>query len=183
MFNDLYTGLFLLLPIVVGGVLHMLVLTHEWVPALKIPVYPAWFGANKTWHGFIVMPLVTILGVLFAQALERTLGPVAFINVTLLPYSAVLLGVLLGFGYIFFELPNSWLKRRLGIPPGATPKRHRVVFILLDQLDSAVGFVLVYYCWIDISVSVALTMLVIFPGVALSVKRILYWTKLKKHYT
>jgi len=183
MLSDLITALFLLLPIVIGGVLHMVVLTHGWAAVLKVPVYPRWFGANKTWHGFIIMPLVTIPGVFVAQGVEQMLSPTQMIGVTLMPYSPIVLGGILGMGYILFELPNSFVKRRLGIAPGETPAQYRLFFILLDQVDSAFGFVLAYYWVTDMSFSIALTMLLIFPGVALLVKRLLFIFKLKKNYT
>jgi len=178
MLSQLYSALFLLIPIVIGGVLHMFILTYGWLAFLKIPVYPKWFGANKTWHGFIVMPLVTILGVFCAQLIEQSLS----LKPLLTPYPAILLGLALGLGYIIFELPNSFIKRRLGVPPGETPQRFRYFFILIDQLDSAFGFILVYYFFIKLHISIAFILLLIFPFVALIIKRLLFILKLKKHY-
>jgi CDP-diacylglycerol--serine O-phosphatidyltransferase len=70
----------------------------------------------------------------------------------------------------------------LGVPAGETPQRFRFFFILVDQLDSAFGFILVYYFFIDISISMVFTLLIIFPFVALIIKRLLFILKLKKHY-
>jgi CDP-diacylglycerol--serine O-phosphatidyltransferase len=97
--------------------------------------------------------------------------------------SAIALGLILGLAYILFELPNSFVKRRLGIKPGEIPERNKYIFIIMDQLDSGIGFALAYYLFYDISLSLALLIILTFPVVALVVKRMLFILKLKQHYT
>jgi hypothetical protein len=46
------------------------------------------------------------------------------------------LGGALGLGYCIAELPNSFVKRRLGIPPAHTSSRFQY---LIDQSDSVIG--------------------------------------------
>ena len=58
--------------------------------------------------------------------------------------NALSLGFILGLTYILFELPNSFIKRRLGIPPGAKFNYKGVSFSLIDKMDSAFGVCLVY---------------------------------------
>jgi hypothetical protein len=54
-----------------------------------------------------------------------------------------------GFGYVLFELPNSFIKRRLEIPPGRNVTGVKgVVFTFVDQADSVVDcmvFMLFFY--------------------------------------
>ena len=50
-----------------------------------------------------------------------------------------LLGAVLGLGYCAGELPNSFVKRRLGIPPGGSGRRLRWLQYLIDQTDSVAG--------------------------------------------
>ncbi len=83
----------------------------------KKPIHQSWFGLNKTWRGFIVMPLATWPGVILAQSLEK----MADLNAPLLlDSSSCILSFALGFGYCLAELPNSFVKRRLGIKVGLT---------------------------------------------------------------
>lgn len=173
-------ALWLTLPIVVGGVAHMFFVANNWLPALKVPILASAFGKNKTWRGVVVMPLVTVPGALLLGAFSTVLPEkLAF---SLSNVSLVLLGILLGLGYVLFELPNSYIKRRVGIPPGETPEKGRFWFIAMDQLDSAFGFSLVYALVLDLPLVTYLFLLLQFPIVALLVKRILYWVRLKKSY-
>ena len=46
--------------------------------------------------------------------------------------------------YMLFELPNSFLKRRLGIEAGKAVKSDmRAVFLIIDRIDSVTGIALV----------------------------------------
>ncbi len=120
----------------------------------KKPIHQRWFGQNKTWRGFLVMPLATWPGVLLARSLE----PLFDLNTPLFgDHSAILFAFLLGLGYCLAELPNSFLKRRLGIREGQTSDRYKWFFVVLDQADSAVGCLLAYRLLLPVS---AVTMVV-----------------------
>lgn len=115
---------------------------------LKKPIHQRWFGKNKTWRGFFIMPLATWPGVVLAQKLEI----LSDLNTPLLTsHPAWLLGLLLGFGYCLAELPNSYMKRRLGIKEGQTSDRYKWFFVVLDQADSAIGCLLAYRLLLPIS--------------------------------
>jgi CDP-diacylglycerol--serine O-phosphatidyltransferase len=77
------------------------------------------------------------------------------------------------------ELPNSFLKRRLGIAPGATPARGRPLFVLMDQLDSGIGCALAYALLPGLSWPEGLLFVATFPVTALVTKRFLYMARLK----
>jgi phosphatidylserine synthase len=174
--ENFLTAFLFLLPAIVGGILHMLAVTRDWLPFLKIPVFEPWFGANKTLRGFLLMPLLAVPGAWLAHLLAqgRTL------TVDLAGTSFLTLGLLLGFAYVLFELPNSFLKRRLGIVPGAEAHRLRVLFIFLDQMDSAVGVALAAVLFFGAPLETAAAMLLMSPLIALTIKRLLYLTGLKK---
>jgi hypothetical protein len=50
-----------------------------------------------------------------------------------------LAGSIMGLSYCLAELPNSFVKRRLGIPPGARSARAASVQYVVDQIDSVIG--------------------------------------------
>ena len=104
------------------------------------------FGANKTLAGFVVMvPAVTLfflaIGFLtewiFPSLLEGSGWPRTSID-------WVPLGLAAGLGYTLAELPNSFIKRQLGVAPGETPATPfgSKVALVVDQIDSVVGAVL-----------------------------------------
>jgi hypothetical protein len=96
------------------------------------------FGDNKTVRGFIVMPLATAVAFLVVFLLARDAGAGLW-ALTAPQYGA--LGLLAGTGFMLGELPNSFLKRRLGIAPGAPAGGPvlRPLFFAIDRLDSAAG--------------------------------------------
>lgn len=162
-------------PVVIGGVLHMLVVSRDWWPALKVPVHARLFGANKTWRGFVLMPLFTALGAAALWPLEQWLGARAVFGPWLLAA-----GFCAGLAYVLAELPNSFVKRRLGIAPGTTPERQRLLFIALDQLDSGIGVALAYALLPGLPPVVCLLYALTFPFTALAVKRLLFMARLKQ---
>lgn len=167
---------YLQIPVIVGGVLHMVVVTRNLMPALSIPVCKPLFGANKTWRGMLMMPLLSAFGALLMFPAEMALGDWS----PLQGKPLWLAGIVAGLGYILAELPNSFLKRRLGIAPGATPDRHKGLFILLDQLDSGIGVALAWVLYLGVGWEVFAAFVLSFPVTALVVKRLLYWARLKK---
>jgi CDP-diglyceride synthetase len=97
-------------------------------------------GPQKTWRGVVIMTALSAL-VSSAQSAAsrrsarlRALSPFDYSRVN--PW---LLGAVLGLGYCLAELPNSFVKRRLGIAPAATAERWSWVQYLVDQSDSVAG--------------------------------------------
>jgi hypothetical protein len=129
----------LFLPVLGGALAHAPVLSLDLLKPLKKPLDGGAnfrgrrvFGDNKTWRGAIVIVAgVTVATLLLAQwdwwwdelpAGLREEDP--------LPY-----GLLLGLGVVVGELPNSFLKRQLDIPPGA--QRRTLGGVLLTVYDQA----------------------------------------------
>ncbi len=117
----------------------MLVVRFDHFSFLKIPIHLQALGANKTWRGLIVMPLLTVLGMWPAEVLDGIWNTGLLVG-----HSMLALGLALGLGYVISELPNSYVKRRMGIKPGETSDRYPWLFSFLDQTDSAVGCIIVY---------------------------------------
>lgn len=124
----------LYLPLIISNILHMFVVKHDYLRFLKIPLSIKAFGKNKTYRGFV---FVTLLNGFILYICTKVFQ----IELTT---NAFFFGLVLGLTYILFELPNSFLKRRLGIAPGEKSKKFKLLFIFLDRCDSAFGVSLVY---------------------------------------
>ena len=100
------------------------------------------FGENKTWRGFVMM-IPAVGGLFTCLGFIRTLLPSDLANglwaLSILEYG--LLGCWVGFGFMAAELPNSFVKRQLGIRPGATAIHRwgQSLCFVFDQVDSIAG--------------------------------------------
>ena len=137
---------YLIAPLLVAGIVHGPVIKRNLLAPLARPLDfgrtfrgERIFGANKTWRGVLLMSTVSVLVVLGQSGLYVL--PV-FRSISVVDYSrvsSVALGLALGLGYSLAELPNSFAKRRLGIPPGGVSRRRALGQYVADQADSAVG--------------------------------------------
>jgi CDP-2,3-bis-(O-geranylgeranyl)-sn-glycerol synthase len=123
----------LFLPVLGAPALHAPVLRFDLLRGLKRPLDGglSWrgrrlLGDNKTWRGALVMTAGPVAATALLHRFEwyRRRIP-ADAN----PH---LLGALLGISTVVGELPNSFLKRRLGIAPGA---QRNAVLTVFDQAD------------------------------------------------
>ena len=101
-------------------------------------------GANKTLRGFVIM--VPATGVSFT-VLSGVLGGLPSRVAGLWPISSAdyaLLGTWAGFGFMLGELPNSFVKRQLGVDPGhaANATSTWPLFLVLDRIDSILGMLI-----------------------------------------
>ena len=92
------------------------------------------FGDNKTFRGFVVMTPAAAAAFVLLSKVFGGLWPISAPQ-----YAA--LGVCSGLGFMLGELPNSFLKRQLGVPPGQAPTNPtaRLVCLLIDRTDSIAG--------------------------------------------
>lgn len=174
-------ALWLALPVIAGGALHIAVLRLGVLRRLAgVPLDGGvtlrgrrLFGENKTLRGALVMVAATMLCA-WIQAIVAEQADWAR-ALELLEFGRrhpLVWGALLGVGYIVGELPNSFLKRQLDIAPGARgPGWLGGVFWVADQVDSLFG-VLVFMSavWVPpISVVAWLSgiTLVVHPAMAL----------------
>jgi CDP-diglyceride synthetase len=135
--------LYLALPVLAAAALHVVVIRHDLLRRLRVPIdlgrtYRGrrLLGDNKTWRGVLIMAAGASLAMASQQ---RCRVPV----LELFDYGTVngwLCGALLGAGFVLGELPNSFLKRCWGVPPGGQAKGPAYwPFTLLDQVDSIAG--------------------------------------------
>lgn len=101
-------------------------------------------GDNKTIRGFIVMVPATSLAFMVLAALLSTLTGEMKGLWPLSPTGYALLGAWGALGFMAGELPNSFIKRQLGIRPGeaAEGRLTAPLFFLVDRLDSSLGLML-----------------------------------------
>ena len=144
------------------------------------------FGDNKTWKGFVGMIVLTAMaGLLWGMILKGR--PLEEMNLYYharpnTPLWSTLSGALSGFGYILFELPNSWLKRRLDIRPGKNPEGSwKVFFVILDQADSVLGCLVILRVFYPFSWGFFLAALIAGAGTHLLLNMLLYALKLRKN--
>ena len=134
--------------------LHAPVLRWDLLPALKRPLDGGWMwrgrrllGDNKTWRGALCMTAGVVVAtvLLWQWNWWRDQLPDS-----VRASSPVLVGLLVGLGTVAGELPNSFLKRRLDIAPGARRRSPGgVALAVLDQGDLVLGiWVLLAPVWV-----------------------------------
>lgn len=142
--------LWLAVPVIASGLVHLAVMKLDLFPGLRrLPIDGGLTfrgkrvcGDNKTWRGAIV----TITSVTAGAWALAQLDACCLQLPMLVPFAEeqpLQWGFLLGAGYIFGELPNSFLKRQLGIGPGEIGSGLvGAVFWVVDQVDSLAGMLL-----------------------------------------
>ncbi|WP_242857019.1 CDP-archaeol synthase [Pseudobacteroides cellulosolvens] len=145
------------------------------------------FGDNKTWKGFIGMILGgAVLTILWGLICETStfLTVHNYIYITrenTILYNAVM-GVLFGIAYAIFELPNSFIKRRMDIKPGKTTGGFKkVLFIFMDQADSIFGCVLVVCIVYSMSIQFYFAYVLVGALTHIILNMLLYLVKLRKN--
>ena len=178
--KHIITASLAILPLALAGALHMIVVKKNFLPQLALPINKKLFGASKTWRGVVCMPLFTVLGFYIVFALAAHTDQISF---DIQRHTPLELGLILGLAYALAELPNSWMKRRLGIPAGELPQKNKIFFIIVDQLDSVIGCGLAYVVLIGMPVTTFFYLVVIGIYIAFAVKNILYHLGYKKTLT
>lgn len=144
------------------------------------------FGDNKTWKGLFGYILFNIIfAIIFGYIWKITkLEHLNFFYINhnnTLTYN-ILIGFLLGLFYALFELPNSFLKRRLDIKPGKTIQGwKKVFFIILDQADSVFGVALVVWLFYPIGIGIYLLYILLGTVTHLLINMILYFLHIRKN--
>lgn len=150
--NALVIALFLIVAMSVAGAVHVLWLRSSWSRRFAWPVDGGLtvrghrlFGDNKRVCGFMVLPPMAALSFLLIGVMREYFPP--FVADGLWPLSATQyagLGLVCGFAFMLAELPNSFLKRQLGITPGQAPQQAwlRPVVLVVDRIDSILGVLL-----------------------------------------
>lgn len=127
-----------MLPTALAGIAHMLVVRQRWAESLAQPIWLDGLGPNKTWRGVVAMMLFSALAV-------YGLG---LVGQPVLPVAPFLWGTGLGLLYVLAELPNSFVKRRMGIAAGTQSAQRPWLSATVDKMDSALLGSVVLALWI-----------------------------------
>lgn len=137
------------------------------------------FGDHKTWGVALVTVVVSVATVAAQRAAHPYLGGIQLIDYDRV--SPIAFGAALGGGAMLGELPNSFAKRRLGIPPGSAATGWAgLLFYVWDQIDLLFGvWPLVALLWIppvsvvvgSFALALALHPVIAFVGYAIGARR------------
>ena len=200
--------LWLTAPVILIGIFHMVIVAKNTLASLAIPLDGGSsfrgvrvFGDNKTWRGVVVM----ILGSSVVGGLQGyTLGSWAFehglesLNFSLIgrdaswgldasPTLRLALGyatvnIILGLGYVLGELPNSFVKRRLGIVAGKTGHGFfGWLFFLIDQADSIIAGLLLAVLLFGLSIRLFIIGTLVLTTVHLALNILLFLIRIRKN--
>ena len=166
---------FLLVAMSVAGALHVLWLRSPLSRRFAWPVDGGLrvrgrrlFGDNKRVCGFMVLPPAAAMTFWLLGSFRESLpGFLAEGLWPLTPARYAGLGFLCGFAFMLAELPNSFLKRQLGIAPGRAPERPglRVPVLLLDRFDSVLGVLIALSLLVPVPAATWFCVLALGPGV------------------
>jgi CDP-archaeol synthase len=125
------------------------------------------FGDNKTWKGLVVM--IPAVGLAFLT-MRCLFGLRESWLEQLWPHGLFIylwLGCAAGLGYALGELPNSFIKRQLDIPPGqiARTGTGKWLNFFIDQTDSVIGALVALIPFVHIPWQAAFAILLTGPVV------------------
>lgn len=183
----------MLLPLILSNVVHMVLVKLNVLKWMNIPIWESAFGRNKSWRGvFIIVVLTGLFSLLISGIIPskysneldfKELQNWNFLSYKNLSFqtNCAVLGMWLGCMYLLFELPNSWIKRRLGIEAGALAESSllRWTFMLVDKSDSAVGVVLFYGWTFQLTLEMQLKIFIISVIIHISLAWLLYKFRIK----
>ncbi len=147
--EPLACALFIIAAFILSGAAHVLWLRSTASQWLAFPIDCGLslggkriFGGHKMFRGFIVIvPATGIAFFLLSVVLERVAPALAAQLWMLTPWNYAVVGLWAGFGFMAGELPNSFVKRRLEVPPGGLPVHSwiRSICLVTDRVDSIIG--------------------------------------------
>ena len=127
---------------------------------LNTPIKTEWFGANKKWRGLISLPIAHTASVWLFHFLEYPFFSISDVFIGFSSFNVLEYGLLVGFIFNLAELPNSFVKRRLNIPPGDESSR---LFYLIDHMDSTFGVVILWYLYFQFPTHLAISGFIVTP--------------------
>lgn len=173
--SNLNTHIYLFFfPLIIGNIIHMVIVKQNWFKELAFPISKKLFGHNKTYRGAIVLPFITgliaLLSSLFFGPFNLSIAYDAFV------------GFGLGLAYILAELPNSYIKRRLGIANGEQSKKYKYLQYFADKADSLIGVLVFYFLATDITFKFILLMFLIGIILHVGISQLLVLIKIKSKF-
>jgi len=128
-------------------------------------------GKNKTFRGLTFGVIFAII-ISYLQFLLYKNN--IFADISLIDYSNwILIGFLMGFGAIFGDLFESFIKRRLNYEPGKS-------FVPWDQIDFVIGALIFIYPFIKLSINKMVTILILSFVLHIIVNHFAFYAKIRK---
>lgn len=158
--SDTINVLWLALSLFLAGVLEAFLWKTSFFQLLNYPIQTQWFGANKKWRGLVSLPLTMLVSVYLLSLVESLVPALTQLTISFTNFNVLEFGLLVGFIFNLSELPNSFVKRRLNIPPGDESSK---LFYLIDHLDSTYGVLILWYYYFHFPLHFILTGLIITP--------------------
>lgn len=158
--SDTLNLLWLALGLFLAGVIEAFLWKTPVFQLLNIPIQTQWFGANKKWRGLISLPLAMLASVYLLHLVETFIPSVPQNAILFSDFNLLQFGLLVGFVFNLSELPNSFIKRRLEIPPGDESSK---VFYFIDHMDSTYGVLILWYFYFSFPLHFILTGLIVTP--------------------
>jgi CDP-archaeol synthase len=159
LFQDILNLIWMGLGLLLAGIIEGYLWKTTWFNYFNYPINKELFGENKRWRGLITLPLTNTLSTFLFQLLEQQTFIGHFIKV-FSKYNFLEYGLLVGFVFNLAELPNSYIKRRLKIPPG--DESNKIAF-LIDHIDSTYGVLLLYWLYFKFSFHFIATGFIVAP--------------------
>lgn len=184
------------LPVILGSIFNTFFLKTHLFQAINKPIDnniilkdgKRLFGQNKTWRGFVGMVFFSSICVMLWGLLGKLIPDIQNNNLLYANYENsflynIVIGGLLGLAYGIFELPNSFLKRRVGIQPGKSRiSALGIIFVIYDQIDSLFGCVLVISFVHPMSIVYYFSYVLLGGGIHISMSYVFYLLKLRKNF-
>jgi len=145
----------IILPVLLSGLTFICYLKWNKIALLNIPLDMGLkingkrvFGENKTIKGPVLMGIFTSV---YGYIIFKLVNNIQIENIG--SSNLILALALIGASYSLGELPNSFIKRQMGISPGAIPTKTfpKYFFRIIDTFDSLITVGLLYYIFFRFS--------------------------------
>ena len=157
---DTLNLLWLAIGLFMAGVLEAFLWKTPLFQLLNIPIQTQWFGANKKWRGLVSLPFAMLVSVYLISFIEQVIPNIPQDAILFSSFNLLEFGLLVGFIFNLSELPNSFIKRRLDIPPGDESSK---IFYFVDHMDSTYGVLILWYFYFNFPLHFIITGAIITP--------------------
>ena len=158
--SDTLNLLWLALGLFIAGVIEAFLWKTSAFQLLNVPIQAQWFGANKKWRGLISLPMAMLISVYLLHFVETLIPDIPQNAILFSDFNLLQFGLLVGLVFNLSELPNSFVKRRLAIPPGDESSK---MFYFVDHMDSTYGVLILWYFWFHFPLHFIVTGLIVTP--------------------
>ena len=160
LFQDTFNLIWLASGLFFAGILEAFIWKTSFFELFNKPIQAEVFGANKRWRGLISLPLTNVISVLLLQIIEINFRIIPENLISFSDFNYLEYGLLVGLIFNLSELPNSFIKRRLNIPPGDESSKF---FFFVDHMDSTYGVLILWYLYFHFPLHLIVTGVVITP--------------------